>query len=96
MNKLNMSNQNRSQFLTRYGAWAVVTGASSGIGRELAIELAAVGFKLVLVARSQQILAQMQADLSDHHAAIDVVVIPADLRRKNAIEKVESGCRSAV
>jgi short-subunit dehydrogenase len=57
--------------------------------------LAAVGFRLVLVARSQQILAQMQVDLSDHHA-IDVVVIPADLRRKNAIKKVESGCRSAV
>lgn len=90
-----MSNQNRSQFLTRYGACAVVTGASSGIGRELAIELAAVGFKLVLVARSQQILAQMQADLSDRYA-IDVVVIPADLRRKDAIKKVESGCRSAV
>ncbi len=41
---------------TRYGPWAVVTGASSGIGREMALQLADAGLSVVLVARSQDAL----------------------------------------
>jgi short-subunit dehydrogenase len=38
------------RFLERYGPWAVVTGASSGIGRALAGCLDEAGLNLVLVA----------------------------------------------
>lgn len=49
--------------LAHYGEWAVVTGASSGIGREVARELAAAGVKTVLVGRDAPALANLARSL---------------------------------
>ena len=45
------------------GKWALVTGASSGIGKELSIELAKKGLNLVLIARRESLLKQLKSDL---------------------------------
>ncbi|CAL5016273.1 unnamed protein product [Urochloa decumbens] len=47
----------------RYGAWAVVTGATDGIGRALAFRLAASGLDVVLVGRDPDKLAAVAADI---------------------------------
>ena len=45
----------RKNLKARYGGgWALITGASDGIGKEYAIELAKSGFDIVLMARNQE------------------------------------------
>lgn len=67
-----------ARFRNRYGPWAVVTGASEGIGRAFADHLARRGLNLVLVARRGAILEDMAARYAAKHG-IDVRVLTADL-----------------
>ena len=79
MQSINSRKQYRASNLTkRYGSWAIVTGASSGIGREMALRLAESGLNLVLVARSKQVLEQMAVDWRDRYS-IEVKVLAVDL-----------------
>jgi len=75
--------------LAKYGPWAVVTGASSGIGREMAIRLAEARFNLVLVGRRKSALDQFAVDLMARHGT-DTLVIAIDLAGAGASETVEA------
>lgn len=61
------------------GATALITGASGGIGEEFASQLAARGVSLVLVARRADKLEKLRAALLEHHPALTIDVISADL-----------------
>jgi len=69
------------------GRWALVTGASDGIGVEFCKLLAARGYNLVLVARREHLLHAVAAELS---AAHDVAarVIPCDLAQPGAAHEL--------
>lgn len=67
---------------------AVVTGASSGIGRAIAVEFASRGVDLVVVARNEARLKELADDLSSTHG-VDVEVLPADLTLPEDRARVE-------
>jgi len=68
----------------KYGDWALVTGASSGIGREMSRQLIARGHKVVLVARTQ---ANLRA-LADELGTDSTRVVAADLRQPDAVTNI--------
>jgi short-subunit dehydrogenase len=67
------------------GKTALVTGASAGIGRAFAEELAARGFHLVITARRLERLAEVQRELTSRHG-VRVDVIAADLAIPDAAQ----------
>jgi short-subunit dehydrogenase len=71
----------------RFGPCAVVTGASSGIGRAFAIELAARGFDLVLVGRRKEALDELAASLTHSHG-IKASTLAIDLGHPESSEAV--------
>jgi uncharacterized protein len=74
--------------------WAVVTGASGGIGYEMARNLAARGHSLVLVARSADKL-QALADTAKREHGVDALVIATDLSAADAADRVAEKIREA-
>lgn len=69
------------------GKWALVTGASAGIGKALAAELAAGGANLVLTARRRDRLQGLAKQLSSKHK-ISAEIFEADLAKPSAPEEI--------
>jgi short-subunit dehydrogenase len=71
----------------KYGAWALITGASSGIGKEFARQLAKQKFNLVLVARRKERLSSLAEELEKTNN-INVTCIALDLTDPAFISKI--------
>jgi len=80
-----------TSFSRRYGPWAVVTGASSGIGEALARGLAARGLSVVLAARRKEKLAALADELS--RQGVEARVAAVDLEEPGSIDALEGQTR---
>ena len=76
------------------GHWALVTGASSGIGAEFCRQLAAAGMNLVMVARRTELLDEISAALIGAHA-IRTLVLTLDLSERGSALKVKAATGEA-
>jgi hypothetical protein len=77
--------------LSAYGSWAVITGASSGIGRAFAEYCAADGLNLVLAARSTDRLTDLGRELTRTNK-IEHRVVTVDLSRTDGAAALLAAC----
>lgn len=77
------------KFKQKYGPWAVVTGASSGIGTEFAKQLAAMGLNLVLVARRKDRLENLKQNLEQTYN-IKVRIASVDLTHPEFLSTIRN------
>src|ERR1700688_4603520 len=73
----------------RFGPWALVTGASSGIGKEFSKQIAASGINIVLVARREDLLKEVGVEFSKRYGVEHRVVV-LDVSREDFIRQLAS------
>ena len=72
--------KNKSAFCAGYGEWAIVAGASEGLGAEYAKQLASRGLNLILIARRAELLQTLATKLSDqYHVEIRTIALDLSL-----------------
>src|SRR6266436_413026 len=73
----------------QFGPWALITGASSGIGREFARQIAASGINIVLVARREALLKEAGVEFSKRYGVEHRVVV-LDVSQEDFIGQLAS------
>ena len=71
--------------------YALITGASSGIGLELATIMAAKGHNLILVARREDVLQALKVKLEKQYNVL-VEVVAVDLSKSGQVQALYEHC----
>lgn len=84
---MTLSNKEKLRLKSKYGNWAIVTGASSGIGLELASQLATAGFNLVINSRHLDKLEEVEKQLKVN-TSIEIKIVASDVSETEGINKI--------
>ncbi len=77
-----------SSWKERYGEWALVTGASVGIGEEFCLQLAEKGMNIISVARREELLKELGEELTTKFD-VQTREVAVDLIKDDAAERIE-------
>ena len=75
------------EFKKKYGPWAIVAGASHGLGAVFARQLAAMGINCVLLSRRPAVLEELKRELEDEHG-VEACVVGVDLMTEDAADSI--------
>ena len=78
---------NDVSFADRYGSWALIAGASDGVGAAYAHEMAHRGVNVLLLARRQALLRDLAADIRAN-AQVEAQPVPMDLAQQDAFTRI--------
>ena len=78
------------RFPEQYGPWALVAGASEGVGAAFAEGLAKRGLNVVLLARRKEVLDEVAASIGSRHG-VDTRTLAIDLAQPDAAARVLEG-----
>lgn len=84
---MGFSKREKERLKNKYGSWALVTGASSGIGRELAERLAEAGLNVILTSRRQSLLKELASEVGTRYD-VDTHMVEADISTKKGISEI--------
>lgn len=84
---MKLSDREKQRLKSNYGDWAIITGASSGIGLELATQLATAGFNLVIHSRQSDKLLELERHLKSP-SNIELKIVAADVSETEGIDKI--------
>ena len=88
-----MMSENDVAWIKKYGPWAMVTGASDGIGLEMARNAAGRGLNVILVARNKSKLTELARSISDQFN-VETSVMAADLSVADNVESLIANTKS--
>ena len=74
----------------KYGPWALITGASAGIGKELAKQVAERGLNVALVARRAELLDELSKEIANSYG-VETRAIVCDMSQSNYLEVIDQG-----
>lgn len=89
---MKVSKSLKKRLQTRYGFWTLVTGATSGIGKELATRLAEASLNVVLTGRREDLLRKVAQNLEQNYQ-IKTRIVVGDLSEESEVYNLIEGIK---